>query len=50
MRNPNSVEILAMDGKGRGKMKTTEEIGEYVIVPVKQHVNLGDFHNTETRM
>ena len=29
---------------------TTEEIIEYVFVPMKRHINLGDFHNAETAM
>ena len=42
------------EGMKRSEMKkmTTDEISEYVIVPVKRHINMGErtFQNAETRM
>lgn len=29
---------------------TTEEISDWVVLPVKRHINLGDYHNAETQM
>ena len=31
-------------------MTTNEEINEYVFLPMKRHINLGDYHNAETQM